>query len=191
MLYFKNKSTGGTMSTETKHKEVLIAIIGLIGILVTAGLSNWDKIFPESNVIEAKYSGYRPTDNYETELRHYFNVSGTRLALDNMQKQLAQNFKMQLSAEYPEDSEEIKKIMDIALEEALTFDEILTKLIPVYKNHFTLLELQELNKFYSTETMQNMIKKLPLLTQEAAPLQVELFTKFQKRYIERLKKELD
>ena len=76
------------MSTETKKgNEVLIAIIGLIGNLVTAGLSNWDKIFPENNVIEAQHSGYRPTDNYETELRHYFNVSGTRLVLDNMQKQ--------------------------------------------------------------------------------------------------------
>lgn len=181
------------MSTKkkTKGNEVLIAVIGLIGVLVTAGLSNWDKIFPDSNVIEAKYSGYRPTDNYETELRHFINVSGTRLALDNMQKQLVHNFKMQLSAQYPEDSEEIKKVMDIALEEAITLDEMILKMIPVYKNHFTLQEIQELNKFYSTETMQNMIKKLPLLAQEAAPIQVELFTSFQKRYVERLEKEID
>ncbi|WP_424946109.1 DUF2059 domain-containing protein [Candidatus Spongiihabitans sp.] len=108
-----------------------------------------------------------------------------------MQKQLAQNFKLQLSTKYPEDSEEIKKVMDIALEEAITLDEMLYKMIPIYKNHFTVQELQELNKFYSTEIMQNMIKKMPLLTQEVAPLQVEFFTNFQKRYTDRLKVELD
>jgi len=105
-----------------------------------------------------------------------------------MQKQLAQNFKMQLSKQYPKDSEKIKKIIDVALEEeAITLDEIIPKMLPVYKNHFTLQELQKLNKFYSTETMQNMIKKMPLLTKEAAPLQTELLTNFQKRYIKRLK----
>ncbi len=180
------------MNTEkkTRGNEILIAIIGLIGVLATAGFSNWDKIFPDSDVIEAK-TGYRPTDNFETELRHFFNVSGTRQAVDNMQKQVALNYKMQLSSEYPEDSEVIHKIMDVALEEAITLDEMLIKMMPVYKNHFTLQELQELNRFYSTEAMQNMIKKMPLLTQESAPLQVELFQNFQKRYFERLEEVLD
>ena len=39
--------------------EVLIAVIGLAGILVTALLSNWEKLFPKKNVIKATYSGYR------------------------------------------------------------------------------------------------------------------------------------
>jgi len=178
------------LSTKTRNKgnEILIGVIGLICVLVTAGFSNWDKIFSESNVIQAKYSGYSPTDHFETELRHYFNVSGLKNTFDIMQKQLAQNFKMQLSKQYPKDSEKIKKIINVALEEeAITLDEIIPKMLPVYKNHFTLQELQKLNKFYSTETMQNMIKIMPLLTKEAAPLQTELLTNFQKRYIKRLK----
>ncbi|WDE03357.1 DUF2059 domain-containing protein [Thalassomonas viridans] len=181
------------MNTDKRAKgnEILIALIGLMGVLVTAGFSNWDKIFPDNSVIQAKYSGYRPTDNFETELRHYFNVSGARQAIDNMQKQLAQNMTIQLSAKFPEDSEEIKKLMEIALEEAVTLDEVLVKMIPVYRNHFTLQELQELNKFYSTEIMQNMTKKMPLLVQEAAPHQVELMANFQKRFSKRAEKILE
>ena len=43
--------------------------------------------------------------------------------------------------------------MEMASEEALTIDEILTKLLPVYKNHFTIQKLCVLNKYDSTETM--------------------------------------
>ncbi|WP_156957684.1 hypothetical protein [Synechococcus sp. KORDI-52] len=91
------------MSTEkkTKGNEVLIAIIGLTGVLTPAGLSSWDKIYPKSNVIKAEYLGYRPTGNFETELRHYFNVSGARQAHDNTQKHLVQNFKMRPISQYP------------------------------------------------------------------------------------------
>lgn len=177
--------------TKTKRNEVLLAIIGLIGILATAVFSNWDKIFPEENIVQAKYSGYMPTDNYETELRHFFNVSGTRQAIDTMQKQLVQNFKLQLSAENPDDSEKIQIIMGIALEESITLDEIIPSMLPTYKNHIDLKELQELNKFYSTKIMQDMNKKMPLLAQEAAPIQVKLFNKFQERFFKRVKTELD
>ena len=177
--------------TRIRSNEILIAIIGLIGVLVTAGLSNWDKIFPESNVIEAEYSGYRPTDNYETELRYFFNVSGTRLIITNMQSQLARTLKMQLSMQHPEESKMISTMLDIALEEAVTLDEVIKQLLPIYKNHFTLAEIQELNKFYSTEAMQNMTKKLPLLAQETAPIQVEMLTKSQQRFLERITKEMD
>lgn len=176
------------MKFKSKKNEITIAIIGLIGILLTGVLSNWDKIFPDPEVmqIQVNFSGYRATGNFETELRYYFEVSGVRAIMENMQQQLANSFKMELTAQYPEYVEEIDAAMNVALEEAITLDESIKKLLPVYRKYFTVQELQELNKFYSTEIMQNMINKMPLLTQELAPLQVELFQDFERRVETRL-----
>ena len=168
--------------SKSKKNEVTIAIIGLIGILVTGVFSSWDKIFPDEEVMQVRFSGYRATGNFETELRYYFEVSGVRALMENMQQQLVNNFKMTLISQYPEEAEEIDAIMNASIEEAVTLDEAIKKLLPVYRNHFTIEEIQELNRFYSTEIMQNMLKKMPLLTQEAAPLQVELIEEFQKRF---------
>jgi hypothetical protein len=39
--------------------------------------------------------------------------------------------------------------------------------------------------------MQNMVRKIPLLTQEAAPIQAGMLMEFQKRYFAKLKEVLD
>ena len=75
-------TSAATERKPSKRGEIIIAIIGLVGVLVTGILSNWDKVFPKQNLVQATYSGYRPTGNFETELRYYFDVSGTRQALD-------------------------------------------------------------------------------------------------------------
>ena len=166
----------------SKKNEVMIAILGLIGIVVTGGFSNWDKIFPDEEVMQVRFSGYRATGNFETELRYYFEVSGVRATMENTQQQLVNNFKITLTSQYPEEAENIDAIMNASLEEAITIDEVIKKLLPVYRKYYTIEEIQELNRFYSTEIMQNMLKKMPLLTQESAPLQVELYQNFQERF---------
>jgi hypothetical protein len=172
----------------SKKNEITIAVIGLLGVLATATFSNWDKLFPRKGEIRASYSGYRATGDFETELRHYFDVSGTRKTVESMQKQLANNFRLTLKSKYPKDAEKIDAAMNVALEEAISIDEIIRKLLPVYRNHFTIPELQELNKFYSTEIMQNMVRKMPLLAQEAAPIQVEMLQEMEKRLFDKLGK---
>ncbi len=175
-----------TNPPKSRKNEITIAIIGLLGVLVTATFSNWDKIFPNQNEIIVEYSGYQATENFETELRHYFNVSGSRSAIENMQEQMMINLRMNLIRESPDKAEEINLILDTALDEAITVDEVIKKLLPVYRNHFTIEELQELNKFYSTEIMQNLVRKTPTLMREAAPIQVELLQDFQSRYYDKL-----
>lgn len=177
--------------SRSKKTEITIAIIGLLGILATAVFSNWDKIFSEQKVIRVSYTDYRATGNFETELRYFFEVSGTRANIENMVQQLANNYKMALIAEHPENAEEIDAIMSAALEVSIRLDEIIKKLLPVYRKHYTIEEIQELNKFYSTEIIQNMIKKMPLLIQEIAPLQVELLQDYQSRLSARLNEVLD
>ena len=93
---------------------------------------------------------------------------------------------MTLTSQYPEEAEKIDVIMNTALKESIKLDDVIKVLLPVYRKHFTIEEIQELNRFSSTEIMQNMLKKMPLVTQEAAPLQVELFQDFQKRFQARI-----
>lgn len=171
---------------KSKKNEVMIAIIGLIGIVVTGVFSNWDRMFPDEDVMQVRFSGYRATGNFETELRYYFEVSGARATIENMQQQLVNSFKMTLTSQYPEEAEKIDVIMNTALKESIKLDDVIKVLLPVYRKHFTIEEIQELNRFSSTEIMQNMLKKMPLVTQEAAPLQVELFQDFQKRFQARI-----
>lgn len=179
--------TAATKSqSRTRKSEITIAVIGLLGVIVTAVLSNWDKISPDQGVVRAAYVGYRPTDNFETELRHYMNVSGTRTITEDMQKQTMNSLKMQLVSEYPDEADEISAILKIAMTEAPKIDDLIKDLLPIYQKHFTIKEIQELNMFYSTEIMQNMTKKLPLLAQDAAPIQVKHITEFQERLYNRL-----
>jgi len=111
--------------------------------------------------------------------------------LENMQQQGVIALRNNLIKENPENAKEINLLMDASLEEAPNVDEIIRKLLPAYKNYFTIEELQELNKFYSTEIMQNMIRKTPALMQEFAPLQLELMQEHQSRIAAQLDKVLD
>ena len=164
-----------------KKNQITIAIIGLLGVLATAVFSNWDKIFSEQKVVKAKYSGYRATGNFETELRYYFEVTGKRAAMEDTLQQIIAKVKIPSADKYSKGSEKINTIMKAALEDSMKYDKIIKMLIPVYRMHFTIEEIQELNKFYSTEIMQNMVKKMPVVTQELAPLWVELVQDYQKR----------
>lgn len=170
------KTSGKDDKTSGSNKnEIIIAMIGFLGILATATLSNWDKVFSNKNgKVLVPYSGYRATGIFETELRYFFEVSGTRKNLSEMQKQVMNNFRINLKSKNSEDPEKIDKYVDGCIEDAVSFEEILNKIVPVYQNHFNIDELQELNKFYSTESMQDMNKKMPAILFEIAPIMVEI-----------------
>jgi hypothetical protein len=168
---------------QASESTIVVAIIGLVGVLATALFSNWDKLF--GNVVQARATR-TPTDNFETELRYYFEVSGTRAATESMQQQMIQNQKLDLLSMYPQDAEMINREFDAIAREAIRFEDVIKALLPVYQKHFTLGEIQELNKFYSTDVMRGMVTKMPLITQEAAPIQVRLLSDYFQRLGERL-----
>ena len=170
-----------------KKREITIAVIGLIGVLATAIFSNWDKIFLGKGELRADYTGYKATGDFETELRYFFEVSGTRKMVEAERQQMLSQLRMQLISESPEDAKEIDAMIDVISEEAITLDEEIKEFLPVYQKHFTVEEIQELNKFYSTEIMQNFVRKLPLIAQDAAPIQIEML----KEYINRIATRLD
>jgi hypothetical protein len=166
--------------------EIIVAIIGLIGVLVTALLSNWDTLF--GNVVRASYSPeYTPTKNFETELRIFFEVSGVRATLESAQKNILQNQRIELLTKYSEKAEIINKEYDAIADEAITLDEAIKALLPVYRKYLTIDEIQQLNKFYFTDVMQGLTSKMPMLAQEAAPIQAKLVDTYLQRLSERLK----
>lgn len=180
--------TTATVEPKTsKRGEIIIAIIGMVGVVLTGVLSNWDKLFPKQNVVQATYSGYRPTGSFETEFRYYFDVSGTRQGLESMQKQLLLNAKNAALAQNPGDAKEIERVFQVIEKESIKLDDVIREVLPVYQKHFTLAELQELNKFYSTEVMQGMVKKIPLVTQDAAPGQVKMMNAYLERVFARIR----
>ena len=161
-----------------------VAIITALGGIVVAIVGNWDKLFRRNSVITATFSGYRPTGDFETEYRHYFEVSGARKALESWM--LAQFRDGRVNAlsevEGPGEADEINKAFDrIERETPRYLDDVIRAYLPVYQRHFTLAELQELNKFYSTEAMQHMVQQLPAVMQEATPLTAQLVQEFVER----------
>ena len=161
--------------------EILVAIIGVIGVIITAVLSNWSKIFPDKNKITAKVTGYESTGVFETELRYFMEVSGARSLTENMTLQLLQQFMIQAIQEYPENADEITEIFKTIANEAITVDDVIRKFLPVYTKFYTIEQIQELNRFYSTDIMQQLVKNSQALIVELAPLQVELINENQEK----------
>lgn len=179
--------TPSTVQPPSKRGEVIVAVIGLIGVLATGVLSNWDKLFHPQTVVEAKATGYAPTGDFATELRYYFDVSGTRQMMETMQRQLLLNTKADLLSKYPGEAQQIASVFNAAEREAPSVDDVIREMMPVYQKHYSLAEIQELNKFYSTAVMRNMVNKAPQVAQDAAPIQMKIMNEYLERLDNHLK----
>ena len=118
---------------QPRGSEITIAIIGALGVLAAALLSNWNQIFHPERHVQAEAT-YSPTDNFETELRHYFDLSGARVGLETMQKQLLTNLKTDAISKAPEEADDIATTMATFEREAIKLDDVIRELLPVYQN---------------------------------------------------------
>ncbi|MCE5983160.1 MULTISPECIES: DUF2059 domain-containing protein [unclassified Pseudomonas] len=168
-----------------KNPKITIAVIGLLGGMATALLSNWDKIFATEGVVKAAYSGYRPTGDFETELRYYIEVVGFRKLVESTQRELAKRARLELLLAHPEEAKSINAYFDLVAQEGLKFEDVFQEVLPVYQRHFTVGQIQALNKFYSTEVMQDMVRKTPLLAHELMPIQSKMINAYSQRIQER------
>lgn len=175
---------GDTGKKKTYKSEILVACIGLAGVIFTGFVSNIEKIFPQKNTIQTEYTGYRPTGNFETELRYFMEVSGQRKAIETMQEQMFKAIESRIDKEDPSSIEKFRQY-EIELKTlSPRFENIIKICMPVFSKYYTTEELQELNKFYSTPIMQAYTQKSPLISQEMAPaltaILLDLSTKNQK-----------
>jgi hypothetical protein len=95
-----------------------------------------------------------------------------------LQQQFLQSAKVDLISKYPEQAASINKTFDALAKEPMRFDDVFQALLPVYRNHYTISQIQELNNFYSTDIMRSMVKESPLVVQEAAPIVVKLMNDY-------------
>jgi hypothetical protein len=171
--------------------EIVTGVIGLTGIVITALFSNWDKMFPRENVVASTYSGYQPTGDPQVELRYFTEITGMRGMLRGMQAQLLDHYKAQLAADGEADSALMTKLWKIAEEEIDgQYDKVMNVYIPVASKYFSLAEIQELNKFYSTPVMRELVRKQPLMLKEYMPAAMAALQKDQERFTRRLQEEV-
>jgi hypothetical protein len=168
------------------RSQTAIALIGLVGVLTTGVLSNWDKLF--SHVVTATYQGYKPTGDFETELRYHFEITGERKNSEDEVRRNVDAMRSILLAKKPDDAKVINQAMEAVLEVAPKFEDAVALLLPIYKKYYTVAEIQELNKFYSTDIMQQMVKKDPLIQQEYAPIFAKVVLEYQEKFLALLEK---
>jgi hypothetical protein len=161
-------------AAKSRSTEIIIALIGLVGVIATALLSNWDKIGPDRGEVTGSYQGYKPTGIFETELRYFLEITGARRQYEEGWKYTMADAKIAILSKHPEKAEQVKEEWDnmvAAYKKSMpTFDEWVAIMLPVYSDHYSVAELQKLNKLYSTGDMQNMFRKDALISKELDPI---------------------
>ena len=136
------------------RNEIIIAVIGLVGVIFTAVLSNYDRLFgdtPES----AHVSPYENVDDINMQLRYFVEVSGFRDSLEEMEKVTAEKFKQKYGATDTE--------INCILDNQIQTEQLVEVFVETMKNHVTLQQIKDLNRLYSSETMKSYTKSSPLI----------------------------
>ena len=160
--------------------EVLVAIIGASGVVlggVVTNINEIHRVLSGGKAVTAAYEGYAPTGDFATELRYFMDVSGARAMSDSLVSKLAEQMKAMLVLQFPGHRKMIENAMTNALEEAenaANFDDVIKLVLPIYQKHYSVPEIQELNRFYSTKLMRGMVRKNEAITSELAPKLAEL-----------------
>lgn len=129
-----------------------------------------DLMFPGASTgkIKSTYSGYQPTGDFETELRYFFELTGAREMMEHMYDPIYSandDLITALTGQKPFAAPGENSLTRAT--GGITYDDLINLMIPIYKKHFTVAQIQELNKFYSTPAMR-------ALSHETAVLQPEL-----------------
>ena len=99
---------------------------------------------------------------FKAALKNMFEVSGSEESYKMVIKQMVTMFKTQFS-DVPE--EHWNNLEKEFLQASL--DDLVDMLVPVYKRHLTLDDLQKIIEFYHTPTGKKYAEKKPLITQES------------------------
>lgn len=171
--------------------EIIVGLIGLVGVVVTATLSNWDKISPPDGTVSAAYRGYRPTGDIGVEIRYFMEVSGLRDSVARIQR----NALVEARSEIARAGTIPPSVLDsafeaVSLELKGEYDTFVASYVPVAAKRISLEQIQELNKFYSTERMRSYIAVQPLLIDDLTPIATAQAKAGAERVAVRLKEKL-
>jgi hypothetical protein len=96
----------------------------------------------------------------QTEIEKMIQLIGIKQMIDQMSAQML----TQLKTSNPNMPESYWTKVQIAM----SAQSLLDKMIPIYDKYFTLEELKETNKFYSSPVGQGLVTKLPIIMQESS-----------------------
>jgi hypothetical protein len=139
------------------RNEIIIAVIGLVGVVFTAIVSNYDKLLgvtPEHTSI----SPYENVDDINMQLRYFIEVSGFRDSLEEMEKVTAEKYKLKYGATDTE--------INCILDNRIQTEQLIELFVETMKNHMTLQQIKDLNRLYSSETMKSYTESSPLIVRE-------------------------
>ena len=133
----------------SRRNEIVIAIIGLVGVIFTAVISNWDKISPST----ANYPV--ASDDINVQAQYYIESTGLRATLEAFEKARVERYRR----EYKVSAEEADCMIDLGIP-ATQLVSIATN---VLKAHYTLDELKEMNRIASLPLMRRVTEKQPAI----------------------------
>ncbi|MFG0528980.1 DUF2059 domain-containing protein [Pseudomonas sp. yb_2] len=141
--------------TSPTRKEITIALIGFAGVVLTALLSNYDKIFTGTTT-QSNYNSEVVNGDINIQLRQLIETSGMRASLEAIEKNRLEQYK----AKYKASQEELNCIADVGLQN----NQLIDILVEALRKNLSLKDIQELNKFYTSSAMVNYISKQPAIT---------------------------
>lgn len=148
-----------------RKREVIVPIIVA---LITGCLSNYDKI--SKSVIEYT-QGNTSSQNYDQELRIMLEKTGMRRQIDTMNNIYLNRLSLALalSNKYQNQPDKVKKIIAIQ-SRYLSYDNLISKSIDIFKHYYTLDDIENLNKIYSIPFVQRQIERTPIIITELMPI---------------------
>ncbi|MCX5507687.1 hypothetical protein [Pseudomonas sp. BJa3] len=157
------------MASATRN-EIIIAVIGVIGVIATAMISNWDKIStPSSSVTNAALV----SDDINVQIRYYVETSGLRTAFEALEKQRAERYRLEYKAD--------KDTVDCMLDMSIPTNQLIEIATNSFRKHFTLEEIKELNRINAMPVMVSLAAKQAAITLDFASGLEEAAQRMQRR----------
>ena len=152
--------------------EITIAAIGLVGVIVTAIASNWDKISSSSS--NASNSPIT-TDDFDTQVRYFVESNGLRASMESLERARAERLRL----EYKADPDTVNCMLDMGLQTSQLIDIA----VNAFKGHFTLEEIKELNRIHASPVMKRLAEKQPAIALDMVKGVEAAFERAQRRNI--------
>ena len=123
-------------------------------------------------------------DAYSNDIRNLLKVNKTKESMEQVIPLMINQFK-QLRPDIPANvwSMMEKEIKNEGL------DDLLEKMIPIYKKHFTHTEIKELVAFYTSPIGKKLADKTPVMTQESSVIGQEWGQELGAKMAQKLKKQ--
>ncbi len=138
--------------------NLYVGLIAAVGVIIAATLGNWQNIFPDK-VSELTKVQYEPTNDIDTEIRIFLVYKNTNESIESMRQAMIVESIKRFKISY-EEAELAAKIEVPSKEE---FEKIF---LDVYKDNFTLAEIQALNSIHSTQAAQRAAALAPKISKE-------------------------